>query len=144
MKNKQLQIPLLVALLALPCAGYAQSYRIPWFKIAGGGSTSTNIAYSVSGTIGQHDAGGPLTNGVFSVTGGFWAVIQTPGAPTLKIVPATPGYVTLSWSPNTPGWRLQETVGLAPANWTDSPSGTNNAVTVPINPPRKFYRLTMH
>ena len=41
--------------------------------------------YSVSGTIGQHDAGGPMTGGNYSLTGGFWALyaVQTPGAPCL-------------------------------------------------------------
>ena len=36
----------------------AQPYSIDWFKIAGGGGTSTGGNYSLSGTIGQHDAGG--------------------------------------------------------------------------------------
>ena len=31
----------------------AQTYSIDWFKIAGGGGTSTGGVYSVSGTIGQ-------------------------------------------------------------------------------------------
>jgi hypothetical protein len=35
----------------------------------------------LSGTIGQHDAGGPMTGGAFSLTGGFWAA-ETAGAPT--------------------------------------------------------------
>ncbi len=121
--------------------GTAQGFCVPWFKIAGGGGTATNAQYTLSGTIGQHDASGPMTNGSFSVTGGFWAAIQTAGAPTLKIVPATAGHVTISWSPNTPCWRLQETLVLSPPNWTDSPSGTNNPVSVPVTSPTKFYRL---
>ena len=38
-------------------------------------------------TIGQHGAGGPMTGGNYSLTGGFWALyaVQTPGAPLLKI-----------------------------------------------------------
>ena len=51
---------------------HAQNYSIDWFKIAGGGGTSTGGLYQVSGTIGQHDAGPVMTNGQFSVTGGFW------------------------------------------------------------------------
>ena len=35
----------------------AQSYSIDWFTIDGGGGTSTGGVYSVSGTIGQPDAG---------------------------------------------------------------------------------------
>ena len=50
--------------LCLACAGLfalaapAQQYSIDWYKIAGGGGTSTGGTYAVSGTIGQHDAGG--------------------------------------------------------------------------------------
>ena len=67
-------------------AVFGQSYSIDWNKVAGGGGTSTGGPYSVSGTIGQHDAGGPMTGGNYALTGGFWALIsvaQTPGAPTL-------------------------------------------------------------
>jgi hypothetical protein len=64
----------------------AQTYSIDWHKIAGGGGTSTGDVYSVSGTIGQHDATSQLlTGGNYSLTGGFWSllsVVQTPGAPS--------------------------------------------------------------
>lgn len=119
-------------------------YAITWSTIDGGGGTSTGGVYSVSGTIGQHDAGGPLTNGQYSVTGGFWALptaVQVTGAPTLTIVPAAPGQATISWAPATPGFVLQESLSLAPANWTNAPSGATNPVTVPAGLPVKFYRL---
>jgi len=63
----------------------AAQYSIDWFKVAGGGGTSTNTQFTLNGTIGQHDAGTPITNGQFSVTGGFWVLptaVQTVGAPT--------------------------------------------------------------
>lgn len=104
---------------------WGQSYSIGWYKIAGGGGTSTGNVYSVSGTIGQPDAGGPSTNGQYAVTGGFWALpqaVQVPGTPTLKIVPAAPGNATISWTPFTPGYVLQESWALMPANWTNSSS----------------------
>jgi hypothetical protein len=122
----------------------AQSYSIDWFTIDGGGGTSTGGVYSVSGTIGQPDAGGPLTNGQYSVTGGFWALpiaVQTAAAPLLTIVPAAPGQATISWAPATPGFVLQESALLTPANWTNSPSGAVNPITVPATLPTKFYRL---
>ena len=102
--------------LFLATALHAQpQYSIDWHKIAGGGSTSTstNSQYSLSGTIGQHDAGSPMTGGTYSLTGGFWALyaVQTPGAPTLAIAPAAPGQATISWTPNTPGFVLQEKNG---------------------------------
>ena len=121
-----------------------QSYSINWSTIDGGGGTSTGGVYSVSGTIGQHDAGGPMTNGQYSVTGGFWALptaIQVTGAPTLTIVPATPGNATISWSPNTAGYILQQTAALSPSNWTNSPSGSTNPIIIPTATPTRFYRL---
>src|ERR1039458_5110991 len=71
----------------IPSLGLAQSYSIDWYKIAGGGGTSSNGQYTVSGTIGQHDASGVMTGGAYSLTGGFWALyaVQTPGAPLLTI-----------------------------------------------------------
>jgi hypothetical protein len=102
----------LAAAVGLTAGACAQSYSIDWYTIDGGGGTSTGGVYSVSGTIGQPDAGGPMTNGEYSVTGGFWALptaVQVTNAPTLTIAPATPGNATISWSPNTPGFVLQET-----------------------------------
>ena len=137
----------LLAGAALLCAlrMIAQSsYSINWHTIAGGGGTSTGAVYSVSGTIGQPAAGGPLTNGQYSVTGGFWVLptaVQVTGAPVLTIVPAGPGQATISWTPATPGFVLQETWSLAPANWTNSLSGPGNPIVVPATSPMKFYRL---
>ena len=74
--------------LLVPALAFAQSYSVDWYNIAGGGGTSTNGTYQVSGTSGQHDASGMMTGGNYSLTGGFWAlinVVQTPGAPTLYI-----------------------------------------------------------
>jgi hypothetical protein len=130
-------------ILTLSSTAFAQ-YRIDWHTIDGGGGTSTGGVYSVSGTIGQPDAGGPLTNGQYSVTGGFWALptaVQVTGAPTLTIVPAAPGQATISWAPATPGFVLQESLSLSPANWTNAPSGATNPITVPAGLPVKFYRL---
>ena len=122
----------------------AQSYAIDWHTIDGGGGTSAGGVYSLSGTIGQHDAGGPMTGGAYSLTGGFWALpfaVQTPGAPTLTIVPFGVGQARVSWTPNTPGFVLQEALSLAPANWVNSPGGAANPVTVSAAIPAKFYRL---
>jgi len=128
--------------LALCFSALAQ-YAINWSTIDGGGGTSTGGVYSVSGTIGQPDAGGPMTNGQYSVTGGFWAfqAIQTPGAPLLSIAPTGSNQATISWNPDSPGWVLQETLSLSPTNWINSASGTNNPAVVPATLPTKFYRL---
>ena len=134
----------LAAAFALAASASAQNYSIDWFTIDGGSGTSTGGVYSVSGTIGQPDAGATMTNGQYSVTGGFWALpaaVQVTGAPTLTIVPATPGNATISWTPNTPGFVLQETLSLSPTNWLNSASGVTNPILVPATLPTKFYRL---
>jgi len=132
-------------LLALALPVHAQTnYAIDWFTVDGGGGTSTGGVYSVSGTIGQPDAGGPMTNGQYSVTGGFWALpilVQTPGAPTLYITNGAPGVATIWWTPPTLGFTLQSTDSLSPTNWSNAASGTNNPATVPTTLPERFYRL---
>ena len=122
----------------------AQNYSIDWFKVAGGGGTSTGGVYSVSGTIGQHDAGGPMTGGSYSLVGGFWALpfaVQSADAPLLTIAPSGSGQARISWTPNTPGFVLQENINLATTNWVNSPSGSSNPVIVPATLPIKSYRL---
>jgi opacity protein-like surface antigen len=145
MKKPFLACSLVVlAALALVAAAVAQDYSIGWWKVAGGGGTSTGGVFAVSGTIGQADAGGPLTNGPYSLTGGFWALptlVQTPDAPTLHVTNAAPGFATLWWMPPTPGFTLQSIDSLAPTNWVNAPSGTNNPATVPLVAPTRFYRL---
>jgi hypothetical protein len=135
----------MVASCVLAAGAAAQSYAITWSTIDGGGGTSTGGVYSVSGTIGQPDAGATMTNGQYSVTGGFWALptaIQTPGAPTLTIGKGAPGFALLSWTPATgTNWVLQESPSLTAGTWTNSPSGWTNPVTVPATLPTRFYRL---
>jgi hypothetical protein len=144
-KRKQsVKKSLLSLLFSLSAFGALAQYSIDWSTIDGGGGTSTGGVYSVSGTIGQPDAGPTMTNAQYSLTVGFWVLptaVQTPGAPTLAITPASPGAATVSWTPGTPGFVLQETWLLSPANWTNSLSGATNPVVVPATPPSKFYRL---
>jgi hypothetical protein len=121
----------------------AQSYSIDWYKIAGGGGTSTGGIYTVSGTIGQPDASGALTGGTYSVTGGFWSLyaVQTPGAPLLTITYAG-NQAVVSWSPSVTGWTLQTNANLATPTWGNYLGNVvNNSVT---NAPPKgnlFFRL---
>jgi len=130
--------------LALPLHGQT-NYTIDWFTVDGGGSTITGGVYALGSTIGQPDAGGPMTNGQYSVMGGFWALpeaVQTEGAPMLMIVPDTPGNAKISWSPDTgTNWVLQESLSLSSANWTNSLSGWTNSIVVPATLPTRLYRL---
>ena len=144
--KKLILFGLLISACCLPA--FAQSYSIDWCKIAGGGGTSTGGTYSVSGTIGQHDAGGPMTGGNYSLTGGFWAlisVLQTPGAPTLYISHSG-NTVTVYWQAVS-GWTLHQNADLALANnWSASAgfitsNGTNYlSLTSPTG--NLFFRLS--
>ena len=58
-------------ILTLAVTTHAQSYAIPWWTVDGGGGTSTGGGYTLSGTIGQPDAG-VLSGGTYSLRGGFW------------------------------------------------------------------------
>jgi hypothetical protein len=138
---------LLLSLL-FPTISFAQSYSIDWYKIAGGGGTSTGGVYSVSGTIGQHDAGGPMTGGNFSLTGGFWALyaVQTPGTPVLSVKLTATNTAQVYWPSPSTGYNLQVNTSLATANWgtpaeTVQDNGTIKFIIV--NPPtgNRFYRL---
>ena len=126
----------------------AQTYSIDWYKVAGGGGTSTGGTYQVSGTIGQPDAGAAMTGGNYSLTGGFWSlisVVQTPGAPTLKITHAG-NNVTVSWVYPSTGWTLQQNPSLTGGSWTVSPGvtndGVNNSLTLTSPPGNLFFRLS--
>jgi hypothetical protein len=70
-----LTLGLLLALVLVGPAVLAQSgYDLSWWTVDGGGgvSQSADGTYSVHGTIGQPDAGAPLSGGDYSLTGGFW------------------------------------------------------------------------
>jgi hypothetical protein len=136
-----------LALLLVPVVANAQSYSIDWYKIAGGGGTSTGATYQVTGTIGQPDASGAMTGGNYSLTGGFWSLIsvaQTPGGPTLYIGQSG-STVTVYWQ-NVSGWTLQQNNNLAlPANWSASggvstANGTNS-ITITPTVGNLFFRL---
>jgi len=132
----------------LPAALQAQSYSIDWFKVSGGGGTSTGGVYSVSGTIGQHDAGGPLTGGNYSLTGGFWALfaVQTAGAPVLHIFVSATNTAVITWLAPATGFSLQQNTNLVANSWgpvTNSVNTVGSDNQVIISPPagNRFYRL---
>jgi hypothetical protein len=131
-----------------PTSLQAQNYSIDWYKISGGGGTSSNGQYVVSGTIGQHDASGPMTGGNYSLTGGFWSllsVIQTPGSPTLRIFLTSSNTAVIAWPTGSTTFRLQLNTDLGTSNWGATPApivvGSENQVV--ISPPvgKEFFRL---
>jgi hypothetical protein len=145
------------SLIAMACAIFglassktalAQNYSIDWYKIAGGGGTCTGSVYSISGTIGQHDASGPMTGSVYSLTGGFWSLfaVQTAGAPVLSIALTPTNTARVYWPSSFTNFTVQVKTSLPSAIWsaateTIQDNGTNKFIIV--NPPTgtHFYRL---
>jgi len=127
---------------------HAQNFSIDWHTIDGGGGTSTGGVYSVSGSIGQPDAG-TMSGGSYSLAGGFWGIIsaiQTPDAPLLILRLTPTNTVEISWPLDSTGFSLQQNSDLNTATWvapaeTVTDNGTNKFIIV--NPPlgNRYYRL---
>ena len=140
---------LVVIITTLCVQASAQTYSADWHKVAGGGGTSTGGVYSVSGTAGQPDAGGPRVGGPYSITGGFWALsaVQTPGAPLLKIFLSNTNTAIVSWPAPSAGWILQQNPSVAfPAGWSNATNpvtqaGGQNQIIVGPPTGNRFYRL---
>src|SRR5438128_2140373 len=146
-KNKPL-LCCFVSLLFCLSKSQAQNYSIDWFTIDGGGGTSTGGVYSISGTIGQPDAG-HMSGGNFTLEGGFWGIIaavQTPGSPLLRIVLTTTNTVVVAWPAPSTGFSLQQNPLLGNPSWTGVTNvpvvvGSENQVIVSPPVGNKFYRL---
>jgi hypothetical protein len=131
------------------CLCAQAQYSIDWHTIGGGGGTSTGGVYSVSGTLGQPDAG-RMSGGSFTMEGGFWSVVaavQTPGAPLLSIT-LTNGVVTVFWPLPATGFVLDHAPTLTgtPIPWTQVPfpyitNAPHILVRGPPAPGEHFYRL---
>jgi hypothetical protein len=140
----------IVGLFSLACSSslLGQQYSINWFTLDGGGGTSTGGVYSVSGTVGQPDAG-KLSGGNYSVDGGFWGIIaavQTPGAPLLRVARTQPSAVLIAWPDPSTGFVLQQNANLAATNWvavTNAPVVVNGEKQVIVTPMvgNRYYRL---
>ncbi len=147
----QRALPVIGVTLLTPLLLLAADCSINWSTIDGGGGTSTGGVYAVGGTIGQPDASGPMTNGQYSVVGGFWAVVaavQTPGAPTLSVTRTPTNTVVVSWPLPDAGWKLQATTKLVASGslWTElTPPYATNATSLYFVEPtpvgNQFYRL---
>lgn len=128
-------------------SGAAQTLRIDRFVLSGGGGTSTNSSFSLTGTIAQPDATPALSSGRFTLEGGFWSAaiaVQVPGAPLLTIT-RVGSTAILSWDINATGFvvEVSDSVlgGWQPLGTTPTAAGNTFAVTVSLTPNLRFYRL---
>jgi hypothetical protein len=147
---REARLALLVLVLGFAPSAFCQNYSITWSTLDGGGGTSTGGVYSVTGTVGQPDAG-TMSGGNFALTGGFWsllAAVQTPGAPLLRIALTTTNTALVTWPSPSTGWTLQQnTNSVSSVNWSNVISGvadngaTKTLLVSPLTGSR-FYRLT--
>jgi hypothetical protein len=73
-------IPLVLLLLggsSLVAARALDGYAIEWWTTDGGGGTSSGASFSLSGTIGQADAG-QMSGGGYTLSGGYWGNAAPP------------------------------------------------------------------
>ena len=118
----------LISALCFRASG--QTYSIDWFKIAGGGGTSTGATYQV--------------------TGGFWSlisVVQMPGVPNL-VISHSGSNVIVSWlDAATNSYTLQQNANLALTNgwatsgYTVTPANGTNSITITPPTGNLFFRL---
>ena len=146
--SSKLAIGAVLGLAMSALTARAQTYSVDWYSIDGGGGTSTGGVYSVTGTIGQPDAG-HMTGGNYSLDGGFWGIIaavQTPGAPLLTVSLTATNTVLVSWPYPSSGFSLQQNGALSTTNWlvvTNTPTQVGQHWQVIVQPPtgNRFYRL---
>ena len=130
---KQLVMALAVVLAA--SAAGAQPYEIDWWTVDGGGAMNgTGGAYTLSGTIGQADAGGPYTGAPYMLHSGFWSIAAGGG-----IGPQADLTITKSDGTPTaiPGQPITYTIVAGNAG----PSAVTNA-TVTDTPPAALTGVT--
>ena len=151
--NSRLAITIAFLLAAAVTVARAQSYGVDWSTFAGGGGTSTAGVYTVTGSIGQADAG-RLNSSDFTIDGGFWSIIaaiQEPGAPLLSVRHTQTNTVVVSWPMTWPGFALLQNSDLNTTNWVQvatppvvvvtSQTTAEKHVVVPTPTGKRFYRL---
>ena len=138
----------LVLVLSLCQRSSGQSYSIDWHTVSGGGGASSGGPFSLSGTIGQPEAGNGLTGGFYSLAGGFWALdaAQSPGAPALNVLLSTTNTAVVWWPSPSAGWTLQQNSSLVATNWTSpaeavTDDGKIRSIVVMAPAGNRFYRL---
>jgi len=133
MKAKLRLLGVMLLAFGLPALGQS---LIDWATLDGGGGTSTGGTFSVTGSIGQPDAGA-MGGGAFSLTGGFWSffsAVQTPGAPLLAIRQDVVRGIIIEWPRPSEGWVLDCTSSFS----------TNAAATIWMQVPFPYETNATH
>jgi hypothetical protein len=135
-----------VVMLASANVALPQGYNMQLFTLGGGGRSVSGSGYSLSGTVGQPNTAN-LSGGSFALRAGFWSIIESSGAPQLRITRSN-AEITVSWPLSTKGYNLEQTSTPSPLSnsWAAiSPPYTSNTTSFSfrINPPSRqmFFRL---
>ena len=134
----------LLAFIASATMLPAQPYTIDWYTVDGGGAMNlTGGTYTLSGTIGQPDAG-HLADGTDTIDGGFWGLIAL--VPPRLTITDSGATITICWPSPSTGFKLQQTTSSSPSSWTDvnwtpTDNGTTKCVTLPTTSATTLYRL---
>jgi uncharacterized repeat protein (TIGR01451 family) len=124
-----------LALLLAARAASAQPYELSWWTVDGGGTTNaTGGTYTLSGTVGQPDAGGPYAGAPYTLHSGFWALVAGGGGGPQADLSVTK---TDGASTAVPGQALTYTIVAGNAG----PSPVTNA-TVADTPPAALTGVT--
>ena len=71
--KRRLLLTALTGLLLLSSFAVARNgYELSWWTVDGGGGTLSNGSYSLSGTVGQAEAGAALEEDAYTLIGGYW------------------------------------------------------------------------
>ncbi|EEF61435.1 family 43 glycosylhydrolase [Pedosphaera parvula] len=122
-----------------------------WVTVAGSGFGSTTGVQMPDGQLAAltHNFGTAeyfnQQSGPSHIWGGWSALVGGAEAPKLSCSQAGDS-VTLQWSTNVSGFKLEQSVQTVPSSWgalTNVPTvvGTNNSVTLTIDPAGKVFRM---
>lgn len=81
--NRRVVVAISIALVCILLAAEVnlaapQVFDLSWWTVDGGGGVSASEAYKLQGTIGQADAGYQMSNGEYTLDGGFWGSSALP------------------------------------------------------------------
>jgi len=137
---------LLVPAFLLTWTVVSQPFEINWYTVDGGGGTSTGGPFTLSGTVGQPDAGA-LAGGSYTLVGGFWSL--APAAPVSPALYASlaGGEIEISWTAAASGFVLEETPRIgSDAVWQAADGtlvrrGDEMVFHAPAGVGERYYRL---
>ena len=83
--KKKVGFSILILLFASAVVLAAQlEPEIRWWSVDGGAGTSSGDGYALSGIIGQPDAGPAMSDGRFTVSGGYWNAAASGDQPEIE------------------------------------------------------------